>query len=194
MIRIIAGSAGSLRLATPGPTTRPTSDRVREAMFSRLQAREEFQGTILDLFAGSGALGLEAASRGAEHVVMVEHHPGALKVIRSNIEMVSPSLASTTTLQARSARVESFLQASPTLSATGVFLDPPYKFEGIEGILSALKPWLAPGAWVVIERSTRSQAPVWPEGFEPWDDKKYGETAVYTATWSPKGSQPPNED
>jgi len=83
-------------------------------MFSRLQAREEFQGTILDLFAGSGALGLEAASRGAEHVVMVEHHPGALKVIRSNIEMVSPSLASTTTLQARSARVESFLQASPT--------------------------------------------------------------------------------
>lgn len=194
MTRIIAGSAGSLRLATPGPTTRPTSDRVREAIFSRLEAREGFHGTILDLFAGTGALGLEAASRGARHVVMVEHHSGAQKVIRRNIATVSPTLPSATTLQAVSARVESYLQAPPTLTVDGVFLDPPYEFEGIEDVLSALEPWLTNGAWVVIERSTRSRAPAWPAGFEPWEDKKYGDTVVYSATWSPKGSQPPSED
>jgi len=83
---------------------------------------------------------------------------------------------------------------SPTLTVDGVFLDPPYEFEGIEDILSALEPWLTDGAWVVIERSTRSRAPAWPAGFEPWEDKKYGDTVVYSATWSPKGSQPPSED
>jgi 16S rRNA (guanine966-N2)-methyltransferase len=193
MTRIIGGSAGSLRLATPGPTTRPTSDRVREALFSRLEAREGFHGGVLDLFAGSGALGLEAASRGATAVILVEKHPSAVKVIRSNIAQISPSLPASTTVSVVSSSVHLFLASAPRLQARGVFIDPPYEDESVHSVLAALPPWLAPGAWVAVERSTRSTPPEWPSGFEPWEPKTYGETALYVASFSAKGSHPPLE-
>ena len=193
MTRIIAGAAGSLRLATPGAATRPTSDRVREALFSRLEAREGFHGTVIDLFAGSGALGLEAASRGAENVILVEKNPQATAVITANIRAILPSLPEGTTVGARSSRVESFLAGNPTHQAQGVFLDPPYEFDGVDEVLHALIPWLSDGAWVVVERSTRSLGPQWPEGFTAWPEKTYGETALYFASFSAKGSHPPSD-
>ena len=193
MTRIIGGSAGSLRLATPGPATRPTSDRVREALFSRLDAHGGFvNGVILDLCAGSGALGLEAASRGATHVVLVDNHKGALSVMRANCAVLQQALDPPPRLEVVPRTAQSFLEHAPTLSATGVFCDPPYGWNTaeVEQILTLLPPWLAEDAWVVLERSTRSPEPVWPEGFAPWERKKYGETVLYVASWT-KGSQPP---
>jgi 16S rRNA (guanine966-N2)-methyltransferase len=90
MTRIIAGAAGSLRLKAPDKVSRPTSDRVREAIFSRLESLMDMEGAaVLDLFAGTGALGLEAASRGARSVWLVENHPGAASVVKANIQSVA---------------------------------------------------------------------------------------------------------
>ena len=192
MTRIIAGAAGSLRLATPSSGTRPTSDRVREAVFSRLEARADLSGTILDLYAGSGALGLEAASRGASTVLLVEKDSAAARVIATNIATLREALPHSQLLVSQDS-VESFLAGPVTHAIDGVFIDPPYETDGVDAVLSALTPWLADGAWVVVERSTRSGAPRWPEGFEPWPNKNYGETAIYIADYAVKGSQPPSD-
>ncbi|HET7399246.1 MAG TPA: 16S rRNA (guanine(966)-N(2))-methyltransferase RsmD [Intrasporangium sp.] len=184
MTRIISGSAGGRRLATPpGAGTRPTSDRVREALFSRLEHRGLVSGaTVLDLYAGSGALGLEAASRGAELVLLVESHRAAAKVIRRNIETVGRAgvrlLADT---------VERVLALGPPggIRMDLVLLDPPYDVSeaALSGALGALVEhgWLAPAAFLVVERSTRSPQPAWPEGLELSGEKRYGETAVWFA-------------
>jgi len=192
MTRIIAGAAGSLRLATPSSGTRPTSDRVREAIFSRLEARADLSGTILDLYAGSGALGLEAASRGASEVLLVEKNSAAARVIATNIATLREALPAAHLLMIRDS-VESFLAGPVTHAINGVFIDPPYENDGVDAVLSALIPWLAQDAWIVVERSARSGAPHWPEGCEPWPDKTYGETAVYIADYAAKGSQPPSD-
>ncbi len=192
MTRIIAGAAGSLRLATPSSGTRPTSDRVREAVFSRLEARADVSGTILDLYAGSGALGLEAASRGADTVLLVEKNTAAQRVITANIATVREA-APTARMVLIASSVETFLAGPVTHTIDGVFIDPPYEDDGVDAVLSALVPWLAEDAWVVVERSTRSSEPQWPEGFEPWPDKTYGETAIYIADYVLKGSQPPSD-
>jgi 16S rRNA (guanine966-N2)-methyltransferase len=184
MTRIIGGHAGSLSLRTPGPKTRPTSDRVREAWFSKLDASDALEGArALDLYAGSGALGLEAASRGAALVTMVEDYPGAITAITANIAAIGAALPHSPALTVAKAQVSSFLRGTPTLSYDLVFIDPPYELasELVDQVLSDLRPWLAPGAWVMIERSTRSTAPQWPEGLTPLDVKKYGETALYFA-------------
>jgi 16S rRNA (guanine966-N2)-methyltransferase len=184
MTRIISGSAGGRRLQTPpGPSTRPTSDRVREALFSRLEHRGLLDGTnVLDLYAGSGALGLEAASRGAALVLLVESHKVAAKVIRANIGAVGHPhvrlIADT---------VERALAAGPPAGARMdlVLLDPPYDVseEALAAVLRALvdKEWLAPEAFVVVERSSRSPQPTWPEGLELSGEKRYGETAMWFA-------------
>ena len=192
MTRIIAGAAGSLRLATPSSGTRPTSDRVREAVFSGLEARADLSGTILDLYAGSGALGLEAASRGASTVLLVEKDSAAARVIATNIATLREALPHSQLVVSQDS-VESFLAGPVTHAIDGVFIDPPYETDGVDAVLSALTPWLADGAWVVVERSTRSDAPHWPEGFEPWPNKTYGETAIYIADYAVKGSQPPSD-
>lgn len=192
MTRIIAGAAGSLRLATPSSGTRPTSDRVREAVFSRLEARADLSGTIVDLYAGSGALGLEAASRGAETVLLVEKNQAAQRVITANMATVREAVP-TANMVLISSPVETFLAGPVTHAIHGVFIDPPYEDEGVNAVLQALVPWLAEDAWVVVERSTRSNAPQWPEGFEPWPDKTYGETAIYIADYVLNGSQPPSD-
>ncbi len=184
MTRIISGTAGGRRIQTPsGSATRPTSDRVREALFSRLEHRDLLDGTnVLDLYAGSGALGLEAASRGAAIVLLVESHKAAAKVIRANIE----------SLGLRGARllaetVERALAAGPPggIRMDLVLIDPPYDVgeEALGEVLRALvdHEWLAPDAFVVVERSSRSPQPTWPDGLELSGEKRYGETTMWFA-------------
>jgi RNA methyltransferase, RsmD family len=181
--RIIAGFAGSLRLAVPPAGTRPTSDRVREAIFSALDARGVLPGSrVLDLYAGSGALGLEAASRGAAHVTLVDKATAAHRVTNDNaarIRRAAPR-GETPVIVVSSQPVQSFLGG-----ATGtwdvVFLDPPYDLGAAELAhnLEALVPRLADDAVVVVERSARDREPEWPDGFELERRKDYGETAVF---------------
>ncbi|GGM79743.1 DNA methylase [Terrabacter tumescens] len=184
MTRIISGSAGGRRLQTPpGSSTRPTSDRVREALFSRLEHRGLLEGTnVLDLYAGSGALGLEAASRGAALVLLVESHKAAVKVIRANVAVVGhPGV------RVLSDTVERALAAGPPAGTRMdlVLLDPPYDVseDALAAVLAALveQQWLAPEAFVVVERSSRSPQPTWPEGLELSGEKRYGETAMWFA-------------
>ena len=184
MTRIISGSAGGRRLRTPpGSSTRPTSDRVREALFSRLEHRGLLEDTrVLDLYAGSGALGLEAASRGAAEVVLVESQRGAAAAIRANIAAVGhPAVRLVVDT------VERVLGSGPSGGTPFdlVLLDPPYDLteEALAVVLAALveQGWLAPEAFVVVERSTRSPQPRWPAGLELSGEKRYGETAMWFA-------------
>ncbi len=180
MTRIIAGTAGGRELRTPpGRGTRPTSDRVREALFSALEARDALSGArVMDLYAGSGALGLESASRGAAEVTLVESDRAAAAVIRDN----AGRLGLRATVLPVS--VSSALAGTPR-ELDLVFLDPPYDLaeEALTGDLAALvaRGWLADGALVVVERSKRSAEPTWPEGLEPERLKKYGETVLWYA-------------
>lgn len=183
MTRIIAGTAGGRTLRTPsGDRTRPTSDRVREAVFSALAAREAIAGVdVLDLYAGSGALGLEAASRGAASVTLVESDRRAGAVASANVTLLGFLGCSVVT-----STVAGFL-ARPGGPAYGlVFLDPPYAVpeDDLAAVLSALATGgrLTDDAVVVVERSTRSPAPAWPAGLEPSSTRTYGETAVHYAT------------
>lgn len=183
MTRIISGYARSLRLAVPPVGTRPTSDRVREAIFSALDARGVLPGArVLDLYAGSGALGLEAASRGAAHVTLVDRATAAHRITSANAALVRRAAprGSDPQIVLSSQPVQSFLGgAAGTWDV--VFLDPPYDLGGAElrHNLEALVARLADDAVVVVERSARDAAPEWPEGLELDRRKDYGETAVY---------------
>jgi len=200
--RIIAGAAGSLRLDVPKSGTRPTSDRVREAVFSTLESWGLVDGArVLDLYAGSGALGLEAASRGAASVTLVEKHPQAAQVASRNTRTVLSAFR-----DARSApavdvvrqSVQTFLDGAgagsgavagtptphgPVSRWDVALLDPPYDLGEPEltANLSALVPLLADDAAVLVERSTRSPEPTWPAGLAPVREKRYGETALWWA-------------
>lgn len=184
MTRIISGSAGGRALRTPaGSMTRPTSDRVREALFSRLEHHGLLVDThVLDLYAGSGALGLEAASRGASRVLLVESDRKAAKVIARNIDTVGAAGVRVVT-----DTVERVLRAGPPagIRMDLVFIDPPYDIseEALTDVLAGLVEhgWLAPEAFIVVERSTRSPQPSWPGGLELSGEKRYGETTVWFA-------------
>lgn len=181
MTRIIAGEAGGRRLAVPpGRSTRPTSDRVREGLFAALVSSfGSLAGTtVLDLYAGSGAVGLEALSRGAADVLLVESDRVAAQVIRRNIEIVGLPGA-----RVVSDRVERVLRRGPGEAALRdlVFADPPYSAgDGeVRGMLAALACWVAPEAVVVVERDSRSGPPPWPEGFREDRSRRYGETCLW---------------
>jgi len=183
--RIIAGSAGGRRLAVPtGQGTRPTSDRVREAWFAALQARGLLDGAhVLDLYAGSGALGLEAASRGAATVVLVESAKEAVTAIRRNIATLALPGVSVV-----ASTVERFLRPGappPARPADLVLLDPPYSVtqQQLHDVLTALAAgaWLAPDAVLVVERGRRSGEPDWPPSLRRHDERRYGETTVWWA-------------
>ncbi|WP_256792492.1 16S rRNA (guanine(966)-N(2))-methyltransferase RsmD [Terrabacter sp. Ter38] len=184
MTRIISGTAGGRRLQTPpGSSTRPTSDRVREALFSRLEHRGLLEGArVLDLYAGSGALGLEAASRGAAQVLLVESHKAAAKVIRANAAVIGHP-----DVRVLADTVERALAAGPPAGVRMdlVLVDPPYDVseDALSAVLAALvgHQWLARDAFVVVERSSRSPQPTWPEGLELSGEKRYGETAMWFA-------------
>ena len=162
----------------PGTGTRPTSDRVREALFSRLEHLDVVDGArVLDLYAGSGALGLEAASRGAGEVTLVDSARAAVDACRRNIAALElPGV------RVVSAPVAAHL-ARPGEPCDLVFLDPPYDVEepALAAVLTALVPRLAPGAVVVVERSGRSPEPTWPTGLVTFERRDYGETALWFA-------------
>ena len=196
MTRIIAGAAGSLSIAVPRSGTRPTSDRVREAIFSALEARDAIDGSaVLDLYAGSGALGLEAASRGAAEVVLVERAKPAAEVCRRNADAVSRALRGRPD-QVR-VRVAMRSVAGYLETAVGtfdlVFIDPPYELDegALARDLALLAPLLSPDAVVVVERSSRSPEPAWPDGIAPERRRDYGETTLWWAAAQPeRPSQP----
>jgi 16S rRNA (guanine966-N2)-methyltransferase len=180
--RVIAGAAGGRRLATAaGRTTRPTSDRTREGLFATVLAiRGGLDGaTVLDLYAGSGAVGLEALSRGAADVLLVESDGRAAQVIRQNIAAVGlPGVRLVTD------KVERVIGRGPDGPPRDlVFADPPYAVSDAElgRVLEELleQGWLAPGALVVLERSTRSGPPTWPHGYDYDRSRKYGEATLW---------------
>jgi len=188
---VIAGEAGGRRLAVPdGRDTRPTSDRAREGLFATISSvvGPLAGARVLDLYAGSGAVGLEALSRGAEHVLLVEHGVRAARVIRQNIEAIG--LPGAVVI---ADRVERVLARGPAPAegqdgtAEGrydvVFADPPYALAGagVTQVLSLLaeQGWLAPGALVIVERATRSGPLSWPDGFVPDRARRYGEATFW---------------
>jgi 16S rRNA (guanine966-N2)-methyltransferase len=172
-MRVIAGRWGGRRLqAPPGDATRPTSARVREALFSVLGDRVD-GARVLDLFAGSGALGIEALSRGAAHATFVDSAPAAIRSLRANLSALAADA------EVRRADARRFLGAA---SANGrhydlVFLDPPYRLAGRLGgeLAAALPAVLAPGAMVVTESDRR--APLELE-LELIDERRYGDTLI----------------
>jgi 16S rRNA (guanine966-N2)-methyltransferase len=184
MTRIVSGFAGSLTLQVPKSGTRPTSDRVREAVFSGLDARDAVRGAhVLDLFAGSGALGLEAASRGAARVVLVEKSAAAAAVCRRNADAVvraAPKHARPQ-VDVRPTAVLPYLAAAGAARFDLVFVDPPYDLPDgdLLAVLTALVPLLTEDALVCVERSTRDGAPSLPEGLVLDRTRAYGETAVH---------------
>lgn len=183
MTRIVGGSVGGRRLAVPATGTRPTSERVREALFSRLEHLGDLDGArVLDLYAGSGALGLESLSRGAASAVLVDSSRTAVAVCRSNASVLG--FAEQVTVLAR--KVEQLLAGpQPSRTSTLVFLDPPYQL-AVDRVLRLLtRPgWLAEDADVVLEQSSRASEPTWPDGLEPDGSKIYGETTLWFAVAS----------
>jgi 16S rRNA (guanine966-N2)-methyltransferase len=182
--RIVAGTAGGRRLKVPPKGTRPTSERVREALFNALETAGELDGAhVLDLYAGSGALGLEALSRGAADAVFVESDRRAVEVLRGNVAALG--LGGTV----RAGQVEAVVAAPAPAPFDLVLADPPYAVDAaaLGKVLAALAAggWLGGSALVVIERAARDGAPEWPPGFEPSREKKYGDTAVFWAEYTP---------
>ena len=190
MTRIIAGSARGRRIAVPQAGVRPTSDRVREALFSSVESQVGALGGIrlVDLYAGSGAIGLEALSRGASHVLLVEKDRKALEVVKANIATVG--LPNAVALGSDVTSLTSFPPPSTAVAPYDVaFLDPPYDVadDVVAGVLVGLGAhgWLDDGSLVVVEREKprRGSGFAWPAGFEPGRDKDYGGTRVRTALW-----------
>jgi 16S rRNA (guanine966-N2)-methyltransferase len=193
--RIIAGFAGSVPLKAPPRGTRPTADRVREALFSALEARGALEGArVLDLYAGSGALGLEAVSRGAASAVLVDQNAAAAGVLRVNaaaVRRADPAGAGVP-VQVVAVSVRSYLEGlgdgrgdGPTL----VLSDPPYDLPAaaVEQDLAGIARVAAPGAVVVLERATRTPEPAWPPGLLLERARRYGDTTLYVATLEAPG-------
>lgn len=188
MTRIVAGSAGGRTLQVPPRGTRPTSERVREALFSRLEHLGAVEGAhVLDLYAGSGALGLEAASRGAASVTLVESARDAAEVCRRNAAALG--LARHVTVVGD--RAERFIGRIPPTPWRLVLADPPYDVgeEALAAVLAGLVGRLDDGAVVVVERSTRSAEPGWSAGLVRFDERRYGETRIWFA--EPNPAAPP---
>jgi 16S rRNA (guanine966-N2)-methyltransferase len=180
MTRIIAGSARGRRLAVPAAGTRPTSDRAREGLFNSLAAATDLDGArVLDLFAGTGAVGLEALSRGAVAAVFVESDPKAAEILRRNVSAVG--LPGATVLVQPVAR---YLAAPPARPFDVVFADPPYDLDDdrVQEIVAALTGdgWLSPEALVVVERSARGGPVKWDgDRITPLREKRYGEGLLW---------------
>ncbi|WKD59393.1 Ribosomal RNA small subunit methyltransferase D [Corynebacterium caspium DSM 44850] len=186
MARIIAGQARGRKLAVPPTGTRPTSDRAKEGLFSSLQVRFGFvEKRVLDLFAGSGALGLEAASRGAATVVLVDNHKSAISVIAANAQKIGHP-----DTRVVEAKASTYVASAPREFFDMVLADPPYDLsdEAVNEMVEALIPLLREGAVVVVERDTRSPEVAWPKGFTPTKQKlkrrTYGRTRMDIAVYS----------
>lgn len=185
MTRIVGGSAGGRRLRTPpGEATRPTSERVREAMFSSLEAAlGGLEGCrVLDLYAGSGALGLEALSRGALALTSVESDRRTARLVERNAADVGLG-DRVEVLALPVARVLAGPPGGERAAYDLVLADPPYPLgeDDLADVLALLAEpgWLAEGVVVVVERSARSPEPTWPPGLVPLRSRRYGETALW---------------
>jgi 16S rRNA (guanine966-N2)-methyltransferase len=183
MTRIIGGSAGGRRIDTPrGTSTRPSSDRVREALFSAIESRTgSLDGLrFLDLYAGSGAVGLEAASRGAGPVLLVEGDRRTSLITRRNARDLDLEV------DVSVADVEQLLRQPATLSFDVIFADPPYELDSPrldeQLRLMVLNGWLAAAGLVVVERSRRSVALEWPPEFSEISTRTYGDTVLHLAS------------
>ncbi|MGH8862188.1 MAG: 16S rRNA (guanine(966)-N(2))-methyltransferase RsmD [Jatrophihabitantaceae bacterium] len=180
MTRIVAGEAKGRRLAVPARGTRPTAERAREALFNSLRAHLDIDGAhVLDLFAGTGAVGLEALSRGAASVTFVESDRAAAVVLQRNIDAVGLPGAS---LHRRPAA--GYLAGSGTDTPFGlVYADPPYSYrdDHLAALLAALAApgWLRPDAVIVVERAARSAEPAWPAGIALVTQRRYGEGLLW---------------
>lgn len=186
MTRIIAGAAGSLTLVVPDAGTRPTSDRVRESLFGALESADLVRGaTVLDLYAGPGALGLEAVSRGARSADLVERASRAASVAQRNARLLS-RVVPTAPIRVHRTTADSYLRTVPT-TYTLVFVDPPYDLDddALAATLALLVPRLAPGAVVIVERATRSGAPTPPIGLGVSRERRYGDTTLW---WLSEGT------
>ena len=182
MTRIIAGSAGGTVLEVPPKGTRPTSERVRESVFGALEAAGLLEGArVADLYAGSGALGLEAASRGAASADLVEKAPAAAALIQRNASRVTKALGAPLPIRTHRVGVAQFLRRTEAAFDL-VFIDPPYDVAESEltEALVALSPRLSADAVVIVERARRSPAPSWGvAGLEAIRDRSYGDTAMW---------------
>jgi 16S rRNA (guanine966-N2)-methyltransferase len=178
MTRLISGTAGGRRLKVPRTGVRPTGDRAREALFNSLKALLDLRGAaVLDLYAGSGALGLEALSRGAETVVFVESSPGVLPVLKENLAAVGLPGG-----RIVAGSVPTVVGGAPPARFDLVLADPPYATpdDEVRGVLERLSAngWLVPDAVVVVERPSREELFEWPTPLVGLRDRRYGEALL----------------
>jgi len=191
-MRIIAGIAKGRSLSSVAGATRPTSDRAREAIFSTLTSEfGDFLGLqILDLFAGSGAMALEALSRGASLVHCVEKDDGAAKTISTNAALVQKAQP-VGVFHLFHMSVQKFVDGTPQNQYHFVYIDPPYDFDDSEltSILEKLRShnFFKDDAVIAIERASKSAPPAWPEGYEPSRTKVYGQASIYYANYAKNG-------
>ena len=177
MTRVIAGLAKGRRLSVPtGLGTRPTAERAREGLFSTLLSLLDLEGArVLDLYAGSGALGLEALSRGAASVTLVENDPEAVAALRANADLLRLPGA-----HVLAQPVERFLAVDPESRYDLALVDPPYE-QDVLPVLCALRPWLTQDAVVAVERATRGPQLAWPEGYCAVRSRRYGAATLWYA-------------
>src|SRR5699024_10795 len=184
--RIVSGEAGGTRLRVPKKGTRPTTELVREALFNILEVEGDLDGArVLDLYSGSGGLGLEALSRGAADVLFVEADRAAAEVLRGNISNVGLGGV------VRQRKVLDVLRAGSSEPMDLVLVDPPYALAETEltDVLAALAPrgWAHDGSLVVVERRRRNGPPQWPECFATLRERRYGQNVLYRAEYRPDG-------
>ena len=187
MTRIISGAAGSLRLKGPAKATRPTSDRVKESVFAKLESMGAItDARVLDLYAGTGALGLEAASRGAASVTLVEKDPAAAAVCAENLKAIRASFEKHgIDCELKLERLDAKNFASKSRSGFDlVFVDPPYELsnQAVEQLLAELMASLNPESIVVVERDSRSEGLKLPQEIKLESRKNYGDTSVFFLT------------
>ena len=189
-MRIIAGVAKGRTLASVAGATRPTSDRAREGSFSSLMSEfGDFLGlSFLDLFAGSGAIGLEALSRGAVLVHAVERDESACKTIRANTELIGKTVGE---FHLYPMSAHKFLEMPATTSYNIIYIDPPYDFSSKE--LDLLLIQLLAGGFiradglVAVERAAKAETLKWPVGYQPLRERKYGQALIYYAILAQNG-------
>lgn len=179
-MRVIAGTVGGRRLQAPkGDRTRPTTDRVKESLFAALHM--DLPGArVLDLYAGSGALGIEALSRGAAHVRFVEKHHRAVATILDNLGTTGLAAHAEVT----TADVARTLATPPSEPFDIALLDPPYARDDddLATVLELLVPWLVDGAMVRVEQDKRTAPPRWPAELRAGRVRRYGDTTIHEAT------------